>query len=181
MKQTLLQIMQEAKSYNRIYVSAVHPDLTEQVGKVNACFVRIRSLIIFQDLKSVFEAFGKILRCQLAKSGKSTHRGFGYLEFDTPQAVKEAIEGMNNFDLGGQYLQVGRCITPPEALTYLGFTSATASALPNAAAQAAAAVTAKIQAQEIAGLGKTSGIASPSSAVASKGSLTVVSKMQDVP
>lgn len=81
---------------------------------------------------------------------------------------------MNNFDLGGQYLQVGRCITPPEALTYLGFTSATASALPNASAQAAAAVTAKIQAQEIAGLGKTSGggTASPSSSAAAKGSLT---------
>ncbi len=102
----------------------------------------------------MFEAFGKILRCQLAKTAKG-HRGFGYLEFDSAQAVKEAIDGLNNFDLGGQYLQVGRCVTPPEALTYLGFTTATASALPNAAAQAAAAVTAKIQAQEIAGLGKS--------------------------
>lgn len=74
-------------------------------------------------------------------------RGFGYLEFKTPQAVKEAIEGMNNFDLGGQYLQVGRCITPPDALTYV--MPSASSSLPTAAAVAAAAVTAKIQAAEI--------------------------------
>lgn len=74
-------------------------------------------------------------------------RGFGYLEFKTPQAVKEAIEGMNNFDLGGQYLQVGRCVTPPDALTYV--MPSAQSSLPTASAVAAAAVTAKIQAAEI--------------------------------
>ena len=53
---------------------------------------------------------------------------------------------MNNFDLGGQYLQVGRCITPPEALTYI--VPSSQSALPQAVAIAAAAVTARIQAKE---------------------------------
>ena len=81
----------------------------------------------------------------------STSRGFGYLEFKTAQAVKEAIEGMNNFDLGGQYLQVGRCITPPDALTYLTIQPSSGS-LPTAAAVAAAAATAKIQAQEVLGV-----------------------------
>lgn len=56
---------------------------------------------------------------------------------------------MNNFDLGGQRLQVGRCVTPPDALTYVMPSSQTA--LPTAAAVAAAAVTAKIQAQEVVG------------------------------
>lgn len=56
---------------------------------------------------------------------------------------------MNNFDLGGQYLQVGRCITPPEALTYIVPTAQ--SVLPTAAAMAAAAVTAQVQAAEVVG------------------------------
>jgi RNA recognition motif-containing protein len=37
-------------------------------------------------------------------------RGFGYIEFKSIDAVKDAIEGMNGFDLGGQNLQVVYCI-----------------------------------------------------------------------
>ncbi|KAI6173629.1 Poly(U)-binding-splicing factor PUF60 [Aphelenchoides besseyi] len=126
-------VTQEAKKYHRVYVASVHPDLSEQ------------------DLRSVFEAFGTITKVQLAKQpGGRAHRGFGYIEFKTAQAVKEAIEGMNNFDLGGQYLQVGRCITPPEALTYIVPSAQTS--LPNTVAVAAAAITAKIQAQEVTGV-----------------------------
>lgn len=43
-------IMEEAKLYNRIYVSSVHSDISES------------------DLKSVFEAFGRVTVCQLAKN-----------------------------------------------------------------------------------------------------------------
>ena len=68
-------------------------------------------------------------------------------QFDTEKAVKEAIEGMNNFDLGGQYLQVGRCVSPPEALLYMMPSSQ--SVLPNAVATAAATIAAKIQANEV--------------------------------
>lgn len=52
---------------------------------------------------------------------------------------------MNLFDLGGQYLRVGRAITPPNAL--LGPSSGS-SMMPTAAAVAAAAATAKIQAMD---------------------------------
>jgi RNA recognition motif-containing protein len=47
-------VMTEAKDYNRVYVASVHPDLSES------------------DLKSVFEAFGTVTKCQLAR-----HQGFG--------------------------------------------------------------------------------------------------------
>ncbi|VDK53104.1 unnamed protein product [Anisakis simplex] len=127
-------VMQEAKAYHRVYVSSVHPDLSES------------------DLKSVFEAFGEVTKCQLARAtgpnAGSGHRGFGYLEFSNASSAAEAIAGMNMFDLGGQYLRVGRCITPPDALTYIVPTSSIN--LPTAAAVAAAEVTAKIQAQEVA-------------------------------
>ncbi|MFH4981244.1 hypothetical protein AB6A40_007953 [Gnathostoma spinigerum] len=134
-------VTQEAKAHHRVYVASVHPDLSES------------------DLKSVFEAFGEVTKCQLARAtgpnAGSGHRGFGYIEFSNATSAAEAIAGMNMFDLGGQYLRVGKCITPPDALTYIVPTSAIN--LPTAAAVAAAEVTAKIQAQEM-----TSGVGSRS-------------------
>lgn len=50
---------------------------------------------------------------------------------------------MNLFDLGGQYLRVGKAVTPPVAL----LTPAAPGGLPAAAAVAAAAASAKITAQ----------------------------------
>uniref|UniRef100_A0A914S4A0 RRM domain-containing protein n=1 Tax=Parascaris equorum TaxID=6256 RepID=A0A914S4A0_PAREQ len=129
----------------KVYVASVHPDLSES------------------DLKSVFEAFGEVTKCQLARatgpnagSGHRRHEGssgtlvlnydgfsgFGYIEFGNAASAAEAIAGMNMFDLGGQYLRVGKCITPPDALTYIVPTSSIN--LPTAAAVAAAEVTAKI-------------------------------------
>lgn len=52
----IAQLAEEAKTYNRIYVTSIHADLCES------------------DVQSVFEAFGKIVMCQLqpdpAKPGK---------------------------------------------------------------------------------------------------------------
>ncbi|VDO18456.1 unnamed protein product [Heligmosomoides polygyrus] len=87
-------VQQDAKKYHRVYVSSVHPDLSES------------------DLKSVFEAFGEVVKCQLARqcaTGKGSHRGFGYIEFNNAAAMNEAIAGMNMFDLGGQFLRVSLC------------------------------------------------------------------------
>ena len=35
-------------------------------------------------------------------------RGYGYIEYETGQAVQDAVTSMNLFDLGGQYLRVGK-------------------------------------------------------------------------
>lgn len=119
--------MEEAKSYNRIYVASVHQDLTEE------------------DIKSVFEAFGKIKTCKLSPGNvPGKHKGYGFIEYETNQSAQEAISSMNLLDLGGQYLRVGRAITPPNALTVPSGTSV----MPTAAAVAAAAATAKIQAMD---------------------------------
>lgn len=58
----------------------------------------------------------------------------------------EAICAMNNFDLAGQHLRVGRAITPPNC--FEASPSAVTATLPTAAAIAAAAATAKIQAMD---------------------------------
>jgi poly(U)-binding-splicing factor PUF60 len=124
------QLTEEAKNYNRIYVASIHPDLTES------------------DIQSVFEAFGKIKSCSLAKdTATGKHKGYGFIEYDTVRAAQDAINSMNLFDLGGQHLRVGKAITPPEGL----FASAqpVASQMPTAAALAAATITAQLQAKDI--------------------------------
>ncbi|XP_022694525.1 poly(U)-binding-splicing factor PUF60-like isoform X3 [Varroa jacobsoni] len=131
------QIMEEAKQSSRIYIASIHQDLSED------------------DIHSVFEAFGKIKSCKLAPGVHPTekHREYGFIEYDTIQAASDAITSMNLFDLGGQFLRVGRAITPSDcALGNLGVllpvAPVLAGPLPTAAAVAAAAATAKIQALE---------------------------------
>nr|XP_060611959.1 poly(U)-binding-splicing factor PUF60-like [Anolis sagrei ordinatus] len=121
------QLAEEARAFNRIYVASVHQDLSDD------------------DIKSVFEAFGKIKSCTLARdptTGK--HKGYGFIEYEKAQSSQDAVSSMNLFDLGGQYLRVGKAVTPPMPL----LTPATPGGLPPAAAVAAAAATAKITAQE---------------------------------
>ncbi|KAL4717395.1 hypothetical protein ACJJTC_017282 [Scirpophaga incertulas] len=121
------EIQEEAKQYNRIYVASIHPELTED------------------DIKNVFEAFGPITYCKLAYGASAhKHKGYGFIEYAALPAAVEAIASMNLFDLGGQYLRVGRAITPPNALQG----PPQPQAMPAAAAVAAAAATAKIQAMD---------------------------------
>ncbi|XP_056599579.1 poly(U)-binding-splicing factor PUF60-B isoform X2 [Triplophysa dalaica] len=135
------QLAEEARAFNRIYVASIHPDLSDD------------------DIKSVFEAFGRIKSCMLAReptTGK--HKGFGFIEYDKPQSSLDAVSSMNLFDLGGQYLRVGKAVTPPMPL----LTPTTPGGLPPAAAVAAAAATAKITAQEaVAGATVLGSLASP--------------------
>ncbi|CAI5437503.1 unnamed protein product [Caenorhabditis angaria] len=124
-------VQKDAKKYFRVYVASVHPDLSET------------------DLKSVFEAFGEVVKCQLARTPNGRgHRGFGYIEFNNITSQNEAISGMNMFDLGGQFLRVGKCVTPPDALAYLQ--PAAANNLPASVSVACAAITAKVMAAEAA-------------------------------
>jgi len=123
------EIQKEARTFNRIYIASIHKDLADD------------------DIRSVFSAFGPIKSCELASAGvPGRHKGYGYIEYDTLQSAQEAISSMNLFDLGGQYLRVGRAITPPDTRN-MGLNS-TPTAMPSASAVAAAAASAKIQAME---------------------------------
>ncbi|XP_041726675.1 poly(U)-binding-splicing factor PUF60a isoform X2 [Coregonus clupeaformis] len=134
------QLAEEARAFNRIYVASVHPDLSDE------------------DIKSVFEAFGRIKSCTLARdptTGK--HKSYGFIEYDKAQSSQDAVSSMNLFDLGGQYLRVGKAVTPPMPL----LTPTTPGGLPPAAAVAAAAATAKITAQETVGSSVLGALAGP--------------------
>merc|ERR1719481_1645997 len=124
------EIQKEARTFNRIYIASIHKDLADD------------------DIRSVFSAFGPIKSCELASAGvPGRHKGYGYIEYETTQSANEAISSMNLFDLGGQFLRVGRAITPPETRNQ-GLSGGIPQAMPSASAVAAAAATAKIQAMD---------------------------------
>lgn len=56
-------------------------------------------------------------------------------EYERPQSVVDAVASMNLFDLGGQYLRVGKAVTPPTPLL-----TATAGVLPASTAKLTAQV-----------------------------------------
>ncbi|XP_056148787.1 poly(U)-binding-splicing factor PUF60a [Lampris incognitus] len=134
------QLAEEARAFNRIYVASVHPDLSDD------------------DIKSVFEAFGRIKSCMLARDTTTArHKGYGFIGYENAQSAQDAVSSMNLFDLGGQYLRVGKAVTPPMPL----LTPITPGGLPTAAAVAAAAATAKITAQEAVGASVLGALAGP--------------------
>lgn len=94
------QMTEDCRGHYRVYVASIHHELSEQ------------------DVQSVFEAFGTIKCCSLVRdiqTGK--HKGYGFIEFETPQAAQDAIGSMNLFDLGGNLLRVGKAITPPDIVS----------------------------------------------------------------
>ncbi|CAM9112293.1 unnamed protein product, partial [Lampetra planeri] len=128
------QLAEEARAFNRIYIASVHPDLSDD------------------DIRSVFEAFGRIKSCMLLREPTTgRHKGYGFIEYDKPQSALDAVASMNLFDLGGQYLRVGKAVTPPIPL----LTPTAPGCLPAAAAVAAAAASAKITAQFITNIDQT--------------------------
>lgn len=92
----IAHIQQEALKYPRIYVASIHADLSKD------------------DVRSVFEAFGTIKKVELAPDNTpDKHRGWGFIDYDNHKSAQDAIASMNLFDLGGQFLRVGRALTPP--------------------------------------------------------------------
>lgn len=94
------QLAEEARAFNRIYVASVHQDLSDD------------------DIKSVFEAFGKIKSCTLARdptTGK--HKGYGFIEYEKAQSSQDAVSSMNLLTWGPVLAGGQGCHTPMPLLT----------------------------------------------------------------
>lgn len=52
-------------------------------------------------LKEKFSEFGKIASLVISKDENGNSRGFGFVNFDTPDDAREAMETMNGSQLGG--------------------------------------------------------------------------------
>ncbi|KAI8318865.1 the first Two Rrm domains of Fir in the complex with Fbp Nbox peptide, partial [Martensiomyces pterosporus] len=76
---------------SRVYVGSINFELTEEhIYKVFAEFGSVRSVSMSKD-----PATGR-------------HKGFGFVEYDVPEAATLAMEVMNGTMLGGRQLKIGR-------------------------------------------------------------------------
>ncbi|XP_043485085.1 MKI67 FHA domain-interacting nucleolar phosphoprotein-like [Leptopilina heterotoma] len=65
------------------------------------------------EMKGFFSQFGNVRRVRLVRSKKTgKSRGYGYVEFQTPEVAKIAAETMNNYVMCGRLLRVS--YIPPE-------------------------------------------------------------------
>ncbi|KAF3482963.1 polyadenylate-binding protein [Arthroderma uncinatum] len=78
-------------NFTNIYVKNVEQDVTDE------------------EFRALFEKYGDITSATLSRdndTGKS--RGFGFVNFADHEAASAAVEGLNEYDLKGQKLYVGR-------------------------------------------------------------------------
>lgn len=68
--------------YTNLYVKNLDPDVTEEA------------------LREKFSGFGEITSLVIAKNENGTSRGFGFINFDSPDDAKQATEAMNGSQLG---------------------------------------------------------------------------------
>lgn len=79
-------------------------------------------------MRAVFQVFGPIKKCILMPNPETgKHRGYGFIEFDTEQQAEEAIRQMDQFELAGRKLKVGKANPQsPQTAASTVFTSGTA-------------------------------------------------------
>ncbi|KAJ2160754.1 hypothetical protein GGF46_002000 [Coemansia sp. RSA 552] len=76
---------------SRLYVGSINFELTEE------------------HIHQVFSEFGSVRSVSMSKDAATgRHKGFGFVEFDVPEAASLAMEAMNGTMLGGRQLKIGR-------------------------------------------------------------------------
>ncbi|KAJ1805257.1 hypothetical protein LPJ56_005415, partial [Coemansia sp. RSA 2599] len=76
---------------SRIYVGSINFELTEE------------------HIHQVFSEFGAVRSVSMSKDpATGRHKGFGFVEYEVPEAAALALETMNGTMLGGRQLKIGR-------------------------------------------------------------------------
>ncbi|KAK3010112.1 hypothetical protein RJ639_010711 [Escallonia herrerae] len=76
--------------YTNLYMKKLDLDVTEEL------------------LKEKFSEFGKIVSLVVSKDENGASRGFGFVNFDSPDNARRALEAMNGLQLGSKVLYVAR-------------------------------------------------------------------------
>eukprot|EP00744_Colponema_vietnamica_P006816 GILI01009879.1.p1 GENE.GILI01009879.1~~GILI01009879.1.p1 ORF type:complete len:389 (-),score=138.15 GILI01009879.1:202-1200(-) len=60
------------------------------------------------DVQKIFSAFGAMKKCEMLTNPEKpgTHRGYGFIDFESHESADLAIKHMNNFELAGRNLKV---------------------------------------------------------------------------
>jgi len=78
------------QKFTNLYVKNLEDDVTEEL------------------LSEKFSKFGKISNVVVMKDESGTPRGFGFVNFEDPDAAKTAVEQMNGLQIGNKLIYVGR-------------------------------------------------------------------------
>ena len=67
------------------------------------------------EVRALFEAFGKVQSCTLVKDQKSgLSKGFGFAEMPSPGEAKAATKNLNGKDVGGNKIRVKKAQVKPD-------------------------------------------------------------------
>ncbi|BGP26398.1 polyadenylate-binding protein [Rhodotorula toruloides] len=90
----------------RIMWSQRDPSLRKN-GAGNIFIKNLDEQIDNKALHDTFAAFGNILSCKVAVDGQGNSLGYGFVHYDTPEAARAAIEGVNGMLLNDKVVYVG--------------------------------------------------------------------------
>lgn len=92
------QLYHNLNILSRLYVGSIHFELSDA------------------DLKAAFSIFGPVKNISMTIDPETlSHKGFCFVEFETPDGAALALDTMNGGDLGGRSLKVGRPMNfPPD-------------------------------------------------------------------
>ncbi|KAF2301115.1 hypothetical protein GH714_020182 [Hevea brasiliensis] len=95
------------------------PTLSEESNFTNLYVKNLADNITEDTLQNMFAVFGKVCNVVIMKDHEGTSRGFGFVNFDSPEGAKKAVDALNGSLLGSRTLFVGRAQKKAERIKIL--------------------------------------------------------------
>jgi len=93
----------------RIMWSHRDPNL-RKTGNGNVFVKNLDKNVDNKALYDTFSLFGNILSCKVATDSEGKSRGYGFVHYETCEAAKQAIEKVNNMQIGEKTVFVGEFV-----------------------------------------------------------------------
>lgn len=104
-------LLNDKKVYVGPHVSKHDRQSKAEQMKLNFTNVYVKNLdleVSQEKLEEIFGAYGKITSASLATDAEGKSRGFGFVNFETHEAAQKAVEELNDKEISGKKLYVGR-------------------------------------------------------------------------
>ncbi|XVF26874.1 hypothetical protein REPUB_Repub14bG0057400 [Reevesia pubescens] len=102
-------MLEGRKLYVSKFVKKSERTAAAEEEKFTNLYVKNLVDIMTKDLlEEMFSRYGKVCSVVIMKDDKGSSRGFGFVNFESPDDAKKALEAMNGVQLGSKNLFVGR-------------------------------------------------------------------------